>query len=85
MAGCFELGVAHEVGIGVEQDRAEAARLYRKACDGDHARSCFNLGLLYFTGDGVRRSQSRAVRFLRKGCKGGEADACDALKTLTGQ
>lgn len=38
--GCYNLGVIHQRGIGMEPDPQEAARLYRQGCDGGDAQGC---------------------------------------------
>lgn len=56
----FNLGVLHDVGRGVWQDHAAAARWYRLAAKQGHAAAQFNLGGLYFDGLGVTRDLVRA-------------------------
>jgi uncharacterized protein len=56
----FNLGVLHDVGRGVWQDYAAAARWYRLAAKQGHAAAQFNLGGLYFEGLGVTRDLVRA-------------------------
>ena len=42
-------------GVGpVQQDKAEALKLYEKACAKGHVKAAYNLGLLYQRGDGVK-------------------------------
>ena len=57
----FNLGVLHDVGRGVWQDHALAARWYRMAAKQGHAAAQFNLGGLYFDGQGVPKDLVRAA------------------------
>lgn len=57
----FNLGVLHDVGRGVWQDHALAARWYRMAAKQGHAAAQFNLGGLYFEGQGVPQDLVRAA------------------------
>ncbi len=57
----FNLGVLHDVGRGVWQDHALAARWYRMAAKQGHAAAQFNLGGLYFEGQGVPKDLVRAA------------------------
>ena len=43
----YELGFLYNVGLGVSQDFAEAARWYRKAADQENAEAQHELGQLY--------------------------------------
>jgi hypothetical protein len=63
-------------GQGVAIDEKEAARLYRKACDGGNMRGCSNLGGMYANGQGLEMDEKEAARLYRKACDGGYKDAC---------
>ncbi len=56
----FNLGVLHDTGRGVWQDRKLAAQWYRKAAKQGHAAAQFNLGGLYYEGQGVPKDLVRA-------------------------
>ena len=45
-AGCNNLGVLYEKGLGVTQDYERAVQLYDRACDAKYPRACLNLGIL---------------------------------------
>jgi TPR repeat protein len=49
----FLVGMTYEIGCGIDQDYAQAARWYRKAADGGHPGAQNNLGGLYLQGLGV--------------------------------
>ena len=46
-------------GVGVAEDNIEAARWYRAAAEGGHARAQTNLGYLYAHGLGVPQDQGK--------------------------
>jgi len=48
-----DLGVRYRMGEGVEKDKEEAVRWYRKAAKHGSAAAMFNLGAAYYNGDGV--------------------------------
>jgi TPR repeat protein len=54
------------------QDRAEAARWYRKAADQGHALAQYNLGLLYANGRGVAQDKAQARAWMQKAAAGYE-------------
>jgi TPR repeat protein len=58
---------------------AQAAALYRKACDGGSALGCRNLALMYSAGNGVSQSYAQALTLYRKACTGGDAGSCSNL------
>ena len=58
------------------KDRAKAAIVYRKACDGGEMLGCYNLGVSYENGHGVRKDAAKAKQLYGRGCDGGLAEAC---------
>lgn len=52
-------------GVGVNKDRAEAVKWYRKAADQGDAVSQFVLGLSYLSGEDVVKDEVEAVKWLR--------------------
>ena len=69
-------------GEGVEQNDAEAARLYTLAADQWYAPAQYNLGLMYATGEGVTKDRSEAARLYRLAVDQGYAPAITGLKSL---
>lgn len=45
-AGCHNLGVLYQRGLGVNQDDSKAKELYKKACDGKLQEGCEGLNSL---------------------------------------
>jgi TPR repeat protein len=74
----------YDLGEGVPQDLAEAARWYRAAADQDHASAQNNLGLMYDYGEGVEENAAEAVRWYRRAAEQEHAGAQNnlALKYL---
>ena len=77
----------YEQGMGVPQDRMEAARLYRIAAEQDHRIAQLNLGEILATGRGVQRDVVSAYLWLALAANQGShwaAEQRTALaKTLT--
>jgi TPR repeat protein len=67
---------------GSAQGSAQAAALYRKACDGGSAIGCRNLAIMYSAGSGVHQDYAQAATQYRKGCNGGDAGSCSNLGLL---
>ncbi|MEO1470008.1 MAG: tetratricopeptide repeat protein, partial [Pseudomonadota bacterium] len=74
---CLRRGTA-----GWETAPAEAARLFRVACDGGNALGCTNLGFQHVRGLGVAADAGAAARLYRQGCDGGHAAGCTNLGVL---
>jgi len=51
----------YQIGQGVAQDYAEAARWYRKAADQGGVAAQFNLGVMYYEGQGCRRTTPKRI------------------------
>ena len=66
-------------GDGVEQDYAEAVRLWRLAAEQGYALAQNNLGYAYYNGDGVKQDYAEAVRWYRLAAEQGDADAQNNL------
>ena len=65
-----------------EVDGAQAARLFRAACDGGNPTACNNLGALHARGIGIRANPREAARLYRRGCDRGDPLACTNLGFL---
>jgi len=63
----YNLALMYAQGVGpVQQDKAEALKLYEKACAKGHVKAAYNLGLLYQRGDGVQKDSAKAAEFYQK-------------------
>ncbi len=81
--GCAGLGYLYENGLAVEQNFAEAARLYQLDCENsDQWRSCTALGALFQFGEGVPEDLSEAVRLYVRACEDGDFRGCTNLGAM---
>jgi TPR repeat protein len=71
----MNLGYLYDHGLGVTQNRSEAAHWYRRAADSGEARAQYNLGHLYLRGEGVPHDESAAFAWFQKAALGGHAEA----------
>jgi len=78
--GYLGLGVAHESGLGVPKDYAQAMRLYLKATELPEAQ--LDIGLLYARGRGVRQDDAQAASWYTKAANAGSVDADLALGSM---
>jgi TPR repeat protein len=66
----------------VPLDKAQAASLFERSCDGGSVLGCANLADLLAAGDGVPKDEERAAALFRKACDGGHELACRNAKVL---
>ena len=77
---CASLGKLYETGIGVQQNDAEAVRLYELACaSGQTRRSCVSLSVMVERGRGTPADPARANSLLERACNQGSSDSCGML------
>ena len=69
-------------GGGVPQDKAEAARWFRKAAMKDNAEAQHQLAMLYLRGDGVERDTAKTADWLRKAASQGYGAALSQLAMM---
>ena len=69
------LGLKYDNGLGVVQDYAEAARLYKLAAAQGHASAQSNLGGMYGKGEGVAQDYTRAHMWWNLAAAKGESIA----------
>lgn len=73
---CYQLGLMHEHGRGVERDSMKARSLYRKAAQKGHALSQFKLGDIYLNGEGgIKSDPAKAAKWYLKAAGQGDVDA----------
>lgn len=71
----FDLGVLYDGGLGIKQDRTQAAHWYRQAAEQGHAKAQFNLAVLYANGLGVDKDMAEAVRWYQQAAARGQPEA----------
>ena len=69
------LGLAYDVGRGVEQDRRKAVEWFQKAAAQGSAEAQFNLGTMYARGTGVEKNETKAFAWFEKAAEQGSVDA----------
>ena len=74
-AAQYSLGIMYDLGEGVPENNAEAARWYQLAAVQGNAHAQFSLGFLYATGAGVPENNAAAVRWYRLAAAQGNARA----------
>jgi TPR repeat protein len=78
------LGSMHANGAGVEEDHAEACRLYRLASAALYPEAQFSLGCMYANGTGVVQDYATAARLFTAAKEAGFEGAVDALHSVYG-
>jgi uncharacterized protein len=71
-----KVGTYYKIGIGTDQNDAEAVIWYRKAADLGHAEAQFNLGEMYEEGKGVAANIDMALTWYKKACENGWKCGC---------
>jgi hypothetical protein len=73
----------YDLGRGVPQDYAEAAKMFRKAADQGYAVAQFALGGMYVLGQGVPKSFIRAYVWFSLAAAQGHKDASKYLDLIS--
>lgn len=73
--GQWLVGSCYDEGLGVVEDKAEAAKWFRKAAEQGYAAAQHKLGLYYYNGEGVAKDKAEAVRWFSKAAEQGSAAA----------
>ena len=71
----FNLGLAYQNGIGVDQNFQEAFKWFQKAAEHGHRAAMENMAAFYFEGHGVEKNLQEAVRLLREAAHAGSPQA----------
>ncbi|XP_026479381.1 uncharacterized protein LOC113385759 [Ctenocephalides felis] len=80
-AANFNLGLCHELGIGVEKNFEQAENYYCEAAKKGHTDAMYNLGIFYIQGrPGIKIDYNQARRFFFEAAQKGHSKAADALK-----
>jgi len=78
----YTLGLMHEQGYGVAQDKCQAARCYKKAAEKGQIQAQSRLGFLYYHGQGVPRDLQQAAECYKRAAEQGDPQAQAALANL---
>jgi len=76
------LGVLHEAGLGIRQDKAKAADWYTLAAAKGDTGSAMQLGQLYLLGTGVETDKTKAADYFEQAADAGNASAIYNLALL---
>lgn len=79
------LGLRYYHGTWIRQDKAEAAKWFRKAAEQGHVKAQFNLGLCLYKGDGVVADLVEAYKWFSLAERAGDVpsgEQCLALAKL---
>ena len=76
------LGIAYELGLGVERDVLHATYLYRQSALAGEPRAQFSLGLAYESGAGTEPNAGLARYWFKKAASQGYAMAVQRLRSL---
>ncbi|TSA43924.1 hypothetical protein D4R49_01485 [bacterium] len=71
----FNIGLMYDGGLGVKEDRREAANWYRLAANQGYAAAQYNLGVMYGRGAGVNQDSGESIKWFRMAASRGYADA----------
>ena len=69
------LGMMYENGNGIEENKAEAVKWYRKAAEQGNAEAQYCLGAAYCMGEGVKQDYLQAYDWYKKAAEQGNASA----------
>ncbi len=75
----FKLGRCYYYGEGVEQDKAEAVKWYRKAAEQGNADAQSSLAFCYALGEGVPKDRNEYRKWLRKAAEQGKIESQEDL------
>lgn len=78
----YRLGVMYDLGQGVAQDDAEAAKWYRAAAEQGVADAQGTLAVMYRTGQGVQQDDVAAAKWSRRAAEQGDVGAQYSLGVM---
>lgn len=81
----YSLGLMYERGVGVAQDKCQAALCYRKAAEKGQVEAQYRLGSLYYHGQGVQgvsRDVEQAAEWYKQAAEQGYTPAQAALGNM---
>jgi TPR repeat protein len=78
----YKLGLLHEQGCGIAQDKFQVALCYRQAAEKGQVQAQYRLGFLYYHGHGVPRDLKQAAFWYKKAADQGSPEAKAALDNM---
>lgn len=73
-------GIRYRLGDGVDKDKEEAVRWYRKAAKHESAAAMFNMGAAYYNGDGVEVDDMASCAWFLLAQEAGHSEADEAVR-----
>lgn len=77
----YNMGLAYASGLGVMQDKENAAAWYTKSGLQNFPPAQYNLGMAYLAGEGVKRSDDEGLKWLRSAAELEDAELRRTLKS----
>lgn len=78
----YKIGECYKFGKGVNEDKVEAIKWYRRAAEKGNAKAQWRLGEHYYNGDGLDKNYEEAIKWYSKAAEQGDRDARRALNEL---
>ena len=77
----FQVAEKYYIGLGVEENEAEAAVWYKKAAGHGNVEAMMKLGEIYYLGgDGVEEDEAESKKWYQKAAKAGNKEAKEKVK-----
>jgi len=67
----YELGLMHELGLGIEKNLNQAFVWYQKSADQNYAKAQYNLGIFYALAKSVDKDIEQSKHWIRKANENG--------------
>ncbi|MGB0843837.1 MAG: tetratricopeptide repeat protein [Alphaproteobacteria bacterium] len=80
---CFELGLRHDFGEGLDEDNNKAMLLYAQACDTDFVPACLEIAAKLRLGDETEPDLQQAKDLYSKACDLDDPNGCYFLGGMT--
>lgn len=71
----FFMGIAYDVGLGVERDPVQAVWWYKQAARGGNSFAQHNLGVAYAQGEGIETNMQKALNWWSRSAQQGNIDS----------
>lgn len=79
---CFELGLRHDFGEGLEEDNDKAMLLYSQACETDFVPACLEIAAKLRLGDETAQDNKKAMKLYKKACGLDDPNGCYFLGSM---
>ncbi len=62
----YELGLMHELGMGIEKNLDQAFMWYQKSANQEHPKAQYNLGIFYALGKAGKKDIDKSKHWIKK-------------------